>query len=61
MSEHVEVAVIGGGIMGVAALYQLSQQGKLKAETVARAIGDLGIDPEKIDPLAMALSTSIAP
>jgi pyruvate dehydrogenase E1 component len=31
----------------VASLYKLSQQGVLPAETVAQAIKDLGVDPEK--------------
>jgi pyruvate dehydrogenase E1 component len=34
----------------VAALYQLSHEGKLDAKCVAAAIKDLGIDPEKVDP-----------
>jgi pyruvate dehydrogenase E1 component len=35
----------------VAALYGLHQQGEWDAKTVAKAIKDLGIDPEKNDPL----------
>ncbi len=35
----------------VAALWQLSKQGKLKAEDVAKAIADLGIDTNKINPM----------
>ena len=35
----------------VAALYQLHQQGTIEAEVVADAIKDLGIDPEKVNPL----------
>ena len=31
----------------MASLYKLSQQGVLPAETVAQAIKDLGVDPEK--------------
>ena len=34
----------------VATLYQLSERGELERETVAQAIKDLGIDPEKADP-----------
>jgi pyruvate dehydrogenase E1 component len=35
----------------VATLYQLHQQGELSAGAVAKAIEDLGVDPEKVDPL----------
>jgi len=35
----------------VATLYQLSQEGKVDAKEVAKAIKDLGVDPEKINPL----------
>ena len=35
----------------VAALYQLSRRGAWAAEHVAQCIRDLGIDPEKIDPM----------
>jgi pyruvate dehydrogenase E1 component len=35
----------------VASLYALHQEGKLTARDVAAAIRDLGIDPEKLDPL----------
>ncbi len=35
----------------IAALYQLAQQGKLKAADVAKAIKDLDYDPDKINPL----------
>ena len=37
----------------VAALYQLSRQGQFDHDSVARAIRDLGIDPDKIDPVAL--------
>ena len=33
----------------IAALYRLQRRGELDAETVAQAIEDLGIDPEKVD------------
>ncbi len=35
----------------VATLYQLSQEGKIDASEVAKAIKDLGVDPEKTAPL----------
>ncbi len=35
----------------VAVLYQLSQQGKLDRKVVAKAIKDLGVDPEKLNPM----------
>ncbi len=35
----------------VGSLYRLAEEGSLKMEDVAQAIKDLGIDPEKIDPL----------
>lgn len=35
----------------VATLWQLAQKGKLKAKVVQQAIKDLGINPEKIDPV----------
>ena len=35
----------------VATLYQLSQDGKVDASEVAKAIKDLGVDPEKVNPL----------
>ena len=35
----------------IATLYQLHQQGELEAAVVARAIQDLEIDPDKLDPL----------
>ena len=35
----------------VAALYQLSKCGQVEAKCVAGAIKDLGIDPEKVNPL----------
>jgi pyruvate dehydrogenase E1 component len=35
----------------VATLYQLAQQGKFEMAGVAQAIKDLGIDPNKIDPI----------
>jgi pyruvate dehydrogenase E1 component len=37
--------------IAVAALYQLSKQNKVEPKCVAAAIRDLGIDPEKIDPI----------
>ena len=38
--------------IAVAALYALAQQGKIKREQVATAIDELGIDPEKVDPIS---------
>jgi len=35
----------------LAALYELSQEGRIDTEEVARAVGELGIDPEKAQPL----------
>lgn len=35
----------------LAALYQLAQMGQFDASKVAKAVKDLGIDPEKVDPL----------
>ena len=37
----------------IASLQALSQEGKLTARDVARAIADLGVDPEKMDPLSL--------
>lgn len=37
--------------IAVAALHRLHKQGDVKAETVAKAIADLGVDPEKKNPL----------
>ena len=37
--------------IAIAALYALSQDGLIPARDVARAIKDLGVDPEKLDPL----------
>ena len=44
--------------IAVAALYALSKQGKLKPEAVDKAIKDLGIDPEKADPVSAGPVTS---
>jgi pyruvate dehydrogenase E1 component len=38
--------------IALATLYALSRQGKVKKEEVSQAIADLGIDPEKADPVA---------
>ena len=38
-------------INGAAALYDLMADGKVKQATVTKAIKDLGLDPEKADPL----------
>jgi pyruvate dehydrogenase E1 component len=35
----------------IATLYQLHKEGKVDAAKVQNAIKDLGVDPEKIDPL----------
>jgi pyruvate dehydrogenase E1 component len=35
----------------VATMYQLSQRGQAKASDVQQAIGDLDVDPDKIDPM----------
>ena len=37
--------------IAVAALYQLSQQGKIPAEKVSQAIQQLKIDPDKANPM----------
>ena len=39
----------------VATLWALAQQGEVKAETVAEAIAEYGIDPERTDPRAADL------
>lgn len=39
--------------IAVAALHALSQDGRIPAQEVAKAIRDLGIDPEKPDPMAI--------
>ena len=44
--------------IAVAALYALAKQGKIKREQVATAIDELGIDPEKIDPVSVGPTTS---
>jgi pyruvate dehydrogenase E1 component len=44
--------------IAVAALYSLSKQGKIKPEAVDKAIKDLGIDPEKADPVSAGPVTS---
>jgi pyruvate dehydrogenase E1 component len=36
--------------IAVAALYRLAQTGKIKTPVVKKAIADLGVDPEKLDP-----------
>ncbi len=48
LRRHFEV---DAELITVAALYRLCQSGKLKATVVAQAIKDLGVDPEKIDPM----------
>jgi pyruvate dehydrogenase E1 component len=35
----------------IAVLYRLAQQGKIKAEQVAKAMKELGLDPEKANPM----------
>jgi pyruvate dehydrogenase E1 component len=37
--------------MAVAALDQLARRGEIKPERVAKAIKELGIDPEKVNPV----------
>ena len=48
LRRHFEV---DSAFVTVAAIYQLYQQGKLKADDVANAIKQLDVDPEKVDPL----------
>jgi pyruvate dehydrogenase E1 component len=48
LRRHFEV---DGPFITLASLHQLSRRGQCPAQTVARAIRDLGIDPEKADPL----------
>ena len=48
LRRHFEV---DGPFIVLAALYQLSRQGKLPVERVSQAIRELGIDPEKANPL----------
>jgi len=35
----------------IASLYQLAEQGKIEFSEVEQAIKDLGVDPEKVNPL----------
>jgi pyruvate dehydrogenase E1 component len=42
---------IDGPCITVAALYALEREGKVSSDVVAQAIGDLGIDPDKANPL----------
>ena len=37
----------------IAALHELSRRGDVKPQLVAKAITDLGVDPEKIDPVSV--------
>jgi pyruvate dehydrogenase E1 component len=37
----------------IAALKSLADQGKIKADVVAKAIKKFGIDPEKADPMSV--------
>ena len=48
LRRHFEV---DGEFVAIATLYQLSQQGEIKPEEVAKAIKELDVDPEKISPL----------
>ena len=48
LRRHFEV---DGQCITLTALYRLHRRGELDAKTVARAIEDLGIDPEKVNPL----------
>ncbi len=41
----------------VAALYELAQEGKIDRGLVGRAIKELGIDPDQMDPLALRLAS----
>ena len=47
--------------IAVAVLYALSGQGKVTKAVVARAIKALGVEPEKVDPVAAGPVTSYAP
>ncbi len=35
----------------IAALHQLARWGRIERSVVTRAIGELGVDPEKLDPM----------
>ncbi len=48
LRRHFEV---DGECVAIASLYQLSKQGKIKPEDVAKAIKDLDVNPEKVSPL----------
>jgi pyruvate dehydrogenase E1 component len=48
LRRHFEV---DAELIVIAALYRLYQQGKLAAGKLAKAIKDLGVDPEKVNPL----------
>ena len=49
LRRHFEVDAAS---IAVAALHQLYRQGKIPASKVRQAIGELGVDPEKVDPLS---------
>ena len=38
--------------IALAALTGLARRGKIKREAVAKAVEDLGVDPEKVDPVS---------
>ena len=48
LRRHFEVDAVS---ITIAALYRLSKQGKIAPAVVAQAIRDLGLDPEKPNPL----------
>ena len=48
LRRHFEV---DGEFVTIATLYQLSQEGQIEAEVVAKAIQEMGVDPDKISPL----------
>lgn len=48
LRRHFEV---DAACIAIATLYRLSRQGVVKPEEVDQAIKDLGVNPEKVDPL----------
>jgi pyruvate dehydrogenase E1 component len=44
---------VSAGNIAIAALYALHQEGLIPAQQVSKAIKDLGVDPDKIDPLSV--------
>jgi pyruvate dehydrogenase E1 component len=41
---------VNAGTIAAAALSKLTREGKFDAKEAAKAFGELGVDPEKVDP-----------